>query len=763
MNTETDATSALIGGTASLEVDCDRSRLSKWGGLLAALTTTDDFKTVSSDDADIKQMIDTVQRLEASLHDCAVHGHQKVVDAFIACQLTPAILNRCNSPVLDGLWQALTGRTPDGETPFALNPPHDTAELLSRLVWPRSYPEAVDLVVEVVSEHSRSSTLVVSAVMTSACAGRVDILKGLLVRPLDDVAQKYLSDRLPRIAACGHMPCCEVIFPYLIPFGSSIRRHPNPIANALKQRAAAGHLQLVQFLLTHYDFDPFILEPVVLEACLEPSLDSDATFELLYRAAAPLSAKSLSDVLRRAVAFNRIGVAQFVLALGICDYDSCHAACAANLLGHGADVWCRLVSMLSAEHRLAAVREYVFLYKATLSLSAIGSMLESLHDQPRSTVQWMLDDGLMQAVSSVQCDRVSLFLQHGAHARAYDDYIIHLAAVSGRADVMDLLLDAADVDADCAARYRRQMSEPAGLLGVAQHLHERKSPLWNNPQDSFKNSYQVSAALCGGSSASLEWLLTPPARSKLVGSSALVQLVREGNVALVRTLVNLQPNPRTHEWVLSMSDGVRVARETQNFEMIQLLFPQSLLDGNLTFWHVYAAVQANDPFTHRYLFAGDSRADTVHLGSSDYDWRQYGLLTLVGACMTGNLALLENTWRFLRYAFRINNAAFETIDPRIDRAFQLCTDGDLTPVMMVLMKTWNDTLSPLICEGSKHPIVLAARCGHLPAVRLWLAQGIPAQWALSAAVKHGQAEVVSCLIAHGAKVHEEYSSEQYQI
>jgi len=105
------------------------------------------FDTARRTDPDVKQMTDVVQQLEASLQDCAVHGLRWWM--FRRVPADPCLLNRWNSSVLDGLWQAVTGRTPDGVTPFALNPPDTTAELLNRLVWPKAYPAAVDLVVEI--------------------------------------------------------------------------------------------------------------------------------------------------------------------------------------------------------------------------------------------------------------------------------------------------------------------------------------------------------------------------------------------------------------------------------------------------------------------------------------------------------------------------------------------------------------------------------------------------------------------------------------
>jgi len=82
--------------------------------------------------------------------------------------------------------------------------------------------------------------------------------------------------------------------------------------------------------------------------------------------------------------------------------------------------------------------------------------------------------------------------------------------------------------------------------------------------------------------------------------------------------------------------------------------------------------------------------------------------------------------------------------------------------MMTLMHARNDS-HPRMKDGhltDQEIVILAAQCGNVAAVRLWLAQGIPAQWALSAAVKHGQREVVAYLIAHGANPLELSSSEQ---
>jgi len=117
--------------------------------------------------------------------------------------------------------------------------------------------------------------------------------------------------------------------------------------------------------------------------------------------------------------------------------------------------------------------------------------------------------------------------------------------------------------------------------------------------------------------------------------------------------------------------------------------------------------------------------------------------------MTGNRTLFNDVWNFARRSFVDTPEHYHELESRLSPALQLCSEGDLTPLMMVLIDDTNDCEYRFIPDDA-HPMVLAARYGHLPAVKLWLSRGIRAQIALSAAVRDGQREVVDCLIAHGA-------------
>jgi len=379
-----------------------------------------------------------------------------------------------------------------------------------------------------------------------------------------------------------------------------------------------------------------------------------------------------------------------------------------------------------------------------------------------------LNKGLSQFVSRLLPAHITLLLQHGARARAYDDYIIYLAALSGRADVMELLLGAADVDAECAARYRRQMSDPAGLLGLAKQLYDYHESKWRDLRERKSASQELCAAARGGCIPALELLVKEPFNCGLTKHGAaeiFVAAARSGNVALVRTLLDPRFRQDVQESAVNhaLKPALLAARELRNLEMVQLLFPHTLFKRRVGLRDIRDAVQANDPYTRRYLFGYFEPAE-VDIRSSTDVWHQRGLPTLFDACMTGDLKLFEDAWTFVRCSFRSNPDIFNRFGPRVDRGLQLCTEGDLTPIMVTLMQSFNDDHIPRVVKVTMDdPMILAAAWGHLPAVRLWLGQGVPAQTALSAAVKNGQREVMSCLIAHGANPAKLSASERQQL
>ena len=725
----------------------------RWGGLLAVIASAEDFDKVRAEDPEISWMITTMKQLEASLQDLVEHGPQKFIDTFISCQLTPQILNRWNSPVLDALWQAVTGRTPDGVTPFAANPPHRAAALVNRLVWPRAYPEAVDLVLRVIRMPDDPSMLLAPAIVTAARAGHVVILKQLLVYPLSLAANDYLCRRLPNIAACGHVPCCDEIFPRLMEYGVR-QKFDAVVAQILRHRAWMGHLTLVKFLLSHYTFELRVLEAAAEMAarCVQKD-EADATFALLFQHIPNPTVRMMTDSLCFAAAGNRVRVVEQILACGLDTEAHVDAATWAVRAPDSSVVFALLLNRLSPDAR---VQFFIMIARSEahdITHETWHILLDSIRETPRREVQRGLDYVLCHSVMLARRDNVQLLLQHGAHARGADDYIIYLAAVSGRADVLDLLLGASDVDSECLAQYRQYLDLPGGLLTLAQLLHTRNAVRWTKVEldvDLFhERADALAAALCGGHLRALEWLLAPSTRCPLKHTWALSEAVRAGSTDVVRLV--LQPQYREQLNMNSFSGLGKIvlalvaARQMKNLDLIKLLFSASVRQVSLN--DVRAAVQADDPFTREYLFG---HVEPCVQDNPDERHFKVGLLLLMEACMTGHLVLFQDVWRFALPSLSLVPRVFAALEPRINRALPLCAEGDLTPLMMVLMDDVNEAFTRYEFDKPDHVIMLAARCGHLPAVKLWLAAGIPAQMALHAAVKHDQREVIRHLIAHGA-------------
>jgi len=668
----------VLQSTACQMASISHPTLSKWGGLLAALATTEDFIKTCSDDPDMKLMVDTVKRLEASLKDYALHGPQSLVDAFIACELTPTIVNRWNSPVLDGLWQVLSGRTPDGATPLALNPPHCFAEAVVRLVFPKAYPEAVDLVLGFDLFSGAESDVLAPAIVASACTSNEEILERLLAHSLGKAAQDYIFKQLPRILACASLKCCEIIFPRVVAFGSHITgSRIHPMVLALHWRASVADLPKVQYLLSRYQFDlPCIEGAIKCAAERVRSRSSPATFKLLWGLVEAPSQELLKSLLEIAASYNRVDVAQHILTYQL-DAGAYFSAGQAALERPRGKVLPMLLPAMHAHDRLELFWDSFFLPSRIFEPEVMSMLFEFevVPDHPRLEVQSVLNDGLAQAVIKVRPDLIVWFLHHGANARACHDYIIYLAALSGRADVMELLLGAADLNDE---QYPQRMIEPAGLLGIARQLHELHVQDWRSRSvylslDSAKEltAAELTAALNGGSASALEWITAQPIPYFMNSPVPVAEAVTAGNTALIRVMFDprfmSQLKARWPRWKETVLDSLRAARATHNFEMIQLLFPYSLKHERPCLRDLRRAVRANDPFIRRYLF-GHFEPFQVAAETAIDVWRREGIRTLMDACMVGNLGMLEDVYRFVRCTFQCKPELFDTLGPRIDIA-----------------------------------------------------------------------------------------------
>jgi len=590
------------------------------------------------------------------------------------------------------LWQALTGRTPDGVTLFALNSPTHADLLLDRSLWPKPYPEAVDLVLTTMCASPGPGPCkrwLGPTIVSAASTGQLDLLKRLLLYSLGDASLLCMAEdevSMVRIAAGGHLPCCKLVFERIAPFGSRCVRY-SPVSQALLDRAAACDMPLIEVFLSNYAVDEESLKDAIVAAA-KSDLAEEADLTILMLLEQPELTQPAPDTVAKlftdAAVVNRPRVLERLLGMSL--------------------------------------------------------LLDGVRNAPRNLLQPYLDRALQQAVVAVQVELIRMFLQHGACVRADADYSIYLAAVSGRADVMELLLNAADVDAECAAQYRQQMHEPAGLLGVAQMLWHTNMLSWGDPQAlvlfSDESVDAISAALHGRHAAAVEWLLTPPTRCRLDDADAIVAALNAGDTDLIHLLLHPRSVGTLRDasvgWSSIMRRALGAVQDAPNFELFPLLFDQSFPSG-VSLEDISDAIWSKHPRMIKYAL--DGTRDSIPYYEIFFD-----------LCMMGDRQMLEHAWRsFLRCDTGRSNAN-KYLRPYLCQAFQLCTNDDLTPMVMALaaLMTGCGRLTFFV-NSSKHRLLLAAMYGNMPCVKLLLAHGACPRLALPLAVKHQQHEVAAYL------------------
>jgi len=733
----------------------------RWGGLLAAVASAEDFDKAREDDPDIKQMVDTVQRLEASLVDCAVHGLDKVVDTFAECQLTPAILNRWNSPVLDGLWQAVTGRTPDGVTPFALNPPVSAKQLLDRLVWPKAYPAAVDLLLRLMNVAQGPENLLISAMGTAACCNHVEILRLLLqLQPHHKVANLFVVGEIGAVGWSGHVRCLEELIAHgIISFDKEDEFSHRILGHLLHRLCVAGHLPAVTLLLSRHSFSTRALEKAAL-GCLDRPIVLAQHEEIFNNVSKLISTPSPDFMELRlimAAVSGRVLFLQEVLTLG---FTPELLLAAANACLTPARVPCLqvLLSLMNTEGKVHFVSAGIRIPAESGDIELCRLMLDAVRHQAVWLWQMDLDHALLISVSQAHIDPITLFLQYGANARDHDDYTIFLAAVSGRVDVMELLLGAADVDAECAARYRQQMIEPAGLLGVAQGLLSAHMTSWRQcriPTAFFSEgeTTPLNTALIAGNIPAVRWLLDHPAAPALLASARpVIALGRSGNIEALQVLLQSHSirGLSKNVWSNAIQHGLAVARAARLPDMIRLLHNEWVACGkSFSLDNLQKALECNDPLCREYA-AAPFPVSSDRNARSDILTR-YSLI--MSACMLTDLALLQDVVALCR---RVFPKLQDDISASLERAVQLCTAEDMTPVMMLMLDGSHGSTSvySAFSSGAGHPVLLAALSGNVSAVKLWLAKGVNVQVrdneALKRAVQYRHRAVAALLLSNGA-------------
>jgi len=605
--------------------------------------------------------------------------------------------------------------------------------------------------------------LLVPAIVTACACGLLEILQQLLARPLSLSAQLKLVDWFEEMTDSGDVACFNLVASAL---GDLDQSKQLPF-RFLVRAARAGQSHVVEHLLALHSVPRNILEMAALRVAKIPGR-VDQTLQLFDRLFELVIYPS-PQVFCEALLMNAAGGGCIPIVRRMLQFNPSQEALskAAESALHNEHT--EVLQLLLTRFKARSFGDFFKEHQHWIVTRAGIPICRLFLDYERQNLHLDIDFALAIAVSVVRVDVIRLCLQQGACAHAYHDYAIYLAAVSGRVDVMELLLGAADVDAECAAGYRQQMGEPAGLLDLAERMRWCHKDLWDSHLSSivkYKKGERVvvkhvcaerqdalCAALCGANIEAVRWLLTSFSEHVLFSAVSLNAAMLAGDHELVSTLLDPQWVSGLRErsggiWSICIGEFLLLARNLRNFRLTKLLFNEQLRCTGSNFHWIQGAVHANDAFSHQYLFNHRVVRQQPILLLPD---AQDGLDLLMAACMTGGRRLCLDVWRWVRRAIRKTRKRFWRLIPRVKCALKLCKDGDTTPLMMVLLEGTDTKLA-----DDDHPMFFAAQCGNLAAVQLWLKRGVPARLhdceALCRAVKYGHKAVAACLIAHGAEL-----------
>ena len=252
-----------------------------WGGLPATLAALDGFQTVRADDPNVAAMFSKLDRLDAAVGSAA-----GLVAAMTACQFTALEMSRINSPLLDGLWKAVTGRDPDGVTPFEQSPTTELPMLLVRLVFPRLYEDTLRWIVSTMNcADGASQILAVESRSESKSApgdralsdafqralvyafaigqrGALEILQPRVAHNNEHVAAKRMA--FDRAVRCGHFDLlssaayAQSWMSSLTPFGNENSVSDTATTHDPPLRASVyfGHVDIFKWLLQQLECSP---------------------------------------------------------------------------------------------------------------------------------------------------------------------------------------------------------------------------------------------------------------------------------------------------------------------------------------------------------------------------------------------------------------------------------------------------------------------------------------------------------------------------
>ena len=212
----------------------------QWGGYPATLAALDEFEATRASDPKLSAMFAKLDTLES-----APRTADGLTAAMISCALEPEEVSHINSPLLDGLWKAVTGREPDGKTPLVANVMTNDVSFALRLIFPRLYLDTLRWFVRSVTVNSGPDGQIFEKTFAVAASlGQLEVIQ--LLVPFMDVQQEAhretLSMAIQRAVCNGHLELLQTIFP--------LRNASEPSDRVLLMEAAEhDRIEVLQWLL----------------------------------------------------------------------------------------------------------------------------------------------------------------------------------------------------------------------------------------------------------------------------------------------------------------------------------------------------------------------------------------------------------------------------------------------------------------------------------------------------------------------------------
>lgn len=506
----------------SLAIACP-AQYAHWGGYPAAVAALDGFETTRANDPKVAAMFAKLDALDA-----APRTADGLVDALTACRFEPQELSHINSPLLDGLWNAATGRMPDGRTAFDLiGRPKSSAAFALRLVLPRVYIEALQWFS---AGASKDRPWWAEAFVVAAAKGDANSLAVLL--PL-------LNPRHSMLIALGtlraldnrHIVATRTIFARLECDDSDSFELLFELVDAA---AAANEADLLRWLLSeHLPSHPRFSQSLLKSAMLASARNgSETALEYLLQRHAPCSTSDvLLEVLQDAINTAECGAVRVLAArMGFADVssqlrpDDIVARNCESLSENGFAMLHLLAPWIRS--RSFNIQESDKIVQAACQTGSLPLIDVLTNMELIQRIPWTADH-LNRVVISGKIDGVRSVLER-LDPNLWSDQALFYAAGIGNVEIIDALLHRLQVQNPERAAALRAVRASDGCVGLLDSLPEPQS-----------KAHSINVALLmatrAGNLAAVRWLRTLV--KVQISERALQLAIHSKNVAVVQYLL----------------------------------------------------------------------------------------------------------------------------------------------------------------------------------------------------------------------------------